>query len=437
MENNAKTLAIVGGGASGLAAAIAAAEQARDAGMPLNVVVYERDDRVGRSILATGNGRCNFSNLDLRWGEYRNAEFVRRVLERLDYRTEGDEEFGPEAGNRSVINFFESFGLEWRAEADGRLYPMANKASVVLDVLRAAAAHLGVSEVCEREVAAIDPPHGPGKRFTLRMRDGVLERADAVIVACGGRGLEKIDVAGLPKSELQPVLGPLRVADRDRAFTRELDNIRVRCDVLLFRDNGDELSLVASQKGELMFRKYGVSGICVFDLSRYAQPGDLLSISFLQTSDRERAHDYMQSRRSELAKRYGQGLSCGDMLRGLVLPRVAEALLKAEGLREDAACTRKVCNRLTDMLVDCTLEVAGIGDPDICQVRRGGLSVDNFDSATMESLDVPGLYAAGEALDVDGPCGGYNLHWAWSSGIIAGRSSVDFVQAAKPHVNGD
>ena len=159
MENSVKRLAIIGGGAAGLAAAIAAGDRARELGVPVEVVVYERDDRVGRSILATGNGRCNFSNLELEIGEYRNADFVKRVFE-----SAGDERF--------VCDFFDGLGLEWRAEPDGRLYPLANKASVVVDVLRAAVADLGVCEVCEREVVSIEPPREDGKPFTMRMKDG-------------------------------------------------------------------------------------------------------------------------------------------------------------------------------------------------------------------------------------------------------------------------
>ena len=433
-----KRLAIVGGGAAGLAAAIAAGEAARDAGALLQIVVYERDDRVGRSILATGNGRCNFSNARLQLGEYHNSDFVAQAftaLERLrPVRGCGEPVTSEVSGlprhvgvrdeaGRSVLEFLESCGLEWREEADGRRYPLANKASVVVDVLRAAARTLGVCEQCGVGVKAVEAPRKPGGCFTLRMADGVFERADAVIVACGGRALSALDVAGLRKKDLKPILGPLRVAADDIPFVRELDNIRVRCSVRLFRERGDDLVLLGSEKGELMFRKYGVSGICVFNLSRMARPGDQLSLNFLDIGDLQHARDYLRFRRDKLVARFGVSLTCADLLRGLVLPRVSEALLKSVGIDEGRTCDADTCDELADLLWSYPLEVAGIGDEDVCQVRRGGFSVDGFDSATMQSKEISGLYVVGEALDVDGPCGGYNLHWAWTSGLLAGASA--------------
>jgi len=419
MEKKAKTVAVIGGGASGLAAAIAAAEQARELGARIEVVIFEGDERVGRSILATGNGRCNFSNSRLVLNEYRNAEFVGAAYDCLN-----DANREEPAGQ--VIGCLESCGLEWREEPDGRRYPLANKASVVVDVLRAAAAQAGVREQCGKAVKAVEPPREPGKRFTLRMEDGVFERADAVIVACGGRALKELEVYGLRKDDLLPVLGPLRVVDGDIRFVRELDNIRVKCSVLLFRKNGGELVCRGSESGELMFRKYGVSGICVFNLSRIARPGDVLSINLLQIDDRSRAEDYLLARRAELVNRFSERLTCSDLLRGLVLPRVAEALLKRGGIREDDVCDEKTTRTLAALLTDCSLTVAGIGDADVCQVYRGGFPVEQFDPQTMQASGLSGLHATGEALDVDGPCGGYNLHWAWASGLLAGRSAAEY-----------
>ncbi len=417
-----KTVAIVGGGASGLVAAIAAAERARDLGVRAEVVIYEGDERVGRPILATGNGRCNFSNSQLEIGKYRNADFVRAAYDCL-----ADPECDEPA--RQVVNFLEGCGLEWREEPDGRRYPLANKASVVVDVLRTAAARLGVRAQCGKAVKAIEPPRGEGKRFTLRMEDGVFERADAVVVSCGGRALKSLDVAGLHRIAQQPVLGPLRVSSADIPFVRELDNIRVRCDVMLLRGKGDACACIASESGELMFRKYGVSGICVFDLSRIAEPGDILCVDLLRIGNPGRAESYLLARRAKLVERFGERLTNADMLRGLVLPRVYEALLKREGMKEEDVCDKADAKKLAELLTRLSLEVAGIGDADICQVQRGGFSVDQFDPTTLQAVGVPGLFVTGEALDVDGPCGGYNLHWAWASGLLAGRAATERVQS--------
>lgn len=417
MKQGAKRLAIIGGGAAGLTAAIAAGEHARSCGCPLDIVVFERDDRVGRSILATGNGRCNFSNHNIKFYRYHNYAFVGEAIGRIAVAPDDD----------MVHSFFANHGLAWREEPDGRQYPQANKASVVVDVLRASAAAAGARESCEREVVAVEPPRDPGKPFTLRMADGVFERADAVIVACGGKASASLSAAGLTHLPLQPVLGPLRCADEDIVLTRELDNIRVRCMVSLVRPHGDEDVYEAIEHGELMFRKYGVSGICVYDLSRLWQPGDSLHINFLPDFDpfeREEVEEFLQQRYAVLSSTFGGKLTYGGFLRGLLLPRVYEVLLKRKGKRPDEVCTKEGALDLACMLTMFPLDVTGIADPDQCQVRRGGFDVACFDPHTMAANGFAGLYACGEALDVDGPCGGYNLHWAWSSGIIAGRSAA-------------
>ena len=412
-----KTLAIIGGGAAGLAAAIAAGERARMLGRQLNIVVYESDERVGRSILATGNGRCNFSNARIDMREYYNATFAGDVFDALAAR------FGPDY----VHGFFASLGLVWREEADGRQYPLANKASVVVDVLRAAAAEYGVVEACESHVSTIEPPREEGKPFTLRLRDGKFERAEAVIVACGGRAITALEAHEVPRVPTRPVLGPLKVAPEDVPFVRELDNIRVKCAVTLARREGVMFTRLATEVGELMFRKYGVSGICVFNLSRFAEVGDVLRIDFLNVGGAEQAEALLNGRREQLTRHFGEGVTYEVLLRGLLLPRVSEAVLKSAGIDPATPFTPFDAAHLARLLCAFPLEVAGIADPDISQVRRGGFVVDAFDSASMQAHALPGFYAAGEALDVDGPCGGYNLHWAWSSGLLAGCSAADWL----------
>ena len=429
MDTYAKKLVIVGGGAAGLAAAIAAGESARKRAVSLDVDVFERDDRVGRTILATGNGRCNFSNAHPYIDDYYHSDFVERAFWGLKYafgRNATDRDHKIVRDNGGVVHaFFYKHGLMWREEDDGRQYPRTNKASTVVDVLRSSAARAGVKEVCEHAVSAIEPPREPGARFTLRMADSTLERADAVIVACGGRALSALDAAGVPVKRQVPVLGPLRCSDACIPIVRELDNIRVRCAVSLVRKRKQGEAVIADEEGELMFRKYGVSGICVFNLSRFAKPGDMLCINFLGRDRLCDARDYLFHRRKLLTPTYGGDITCSDMLRGLLLPRVADAVLKQAGLRPESAFTKAQVSDLAEALTSFKLEVAGIGDADNCQVRRGGLDVDAFDPGTMRAIGIPGLFAAGEALDVDGPCGGYNLHWAWSSGLLAGLSAVE------------
>ena len=469
------SIAIVGGGAAGLAAAIAAGRALRSSacGDACDVAVFEADERVGRLILATGNGRCNFSNAVIEPARYRNGSFVAEALAALEDRLPASEASSDVCGN-AVLRFFKGCGLAWREEAQGRLLPVTGKASTVLDVLRAAARVKGVREVCNARVAAIEVPREAGAHFTLRLTDGVFERAQAVVVAVGGRaglGLLPKEVSTTPFS---PVLGPLRTETRP---IRALDNIRVRCAVELRRPQGRHAvagdaeadvcesaqahasagRLVACEHGELLFRKYGVSGIAVYNLSRFAQSGDLLAIDLLDealpssvATGRDRAGTgeccagerranerhagvsradeavaFLRARRDALAAE-GLAGSCMDVLRGLMLPLVAEAVCARAGLKPGDAPTDCAMAALGGVATSFELAVEGMGDAKQCQVHRGGVDVAALDACSMGLRDLPGLFVAGEAADVDAPCGGYNLHWAWSSGLLAGLHAAAF-----------
>lgn len=420
-----KTIAIIGGGAAGLAASVAAARAARRAGAEdaLRVVVFEADERVGRSILATGNGRCNFTNAKIYADAYRNEEFV---LDALLHAERAAADHGLVTAftkmrsphNNAVQAFFASLGLMWREEAEGRMYPFANKASSVLDVLRGAMASLGVEERCGVAVRSVDSPRGAHARFTMRMEDGAFERADAVIVACGGKVARSLLPAAFAYDEPRAVLGPVAT---DTRLTRQLDNIRVRGEVRLLR-KGKE---VARESGEVLFRKYGLSGIAVFNLSRFAEPGDAIELDMLPGLRECDMESFAFKRYKTLASLAGGTLTCGDYLRGLMLAQVARVVLKSAGLDEDAPLAKRDAPAVVFAFKKLSFTVEGMTDPRQCQVHRGGFAVSGFDARTMQAREVPGLYLAGEALDVDAPCGGYNLHWAWTSGMLAGWSAAD------------
>lgn len=411
-----KKLMIIGGGAAGLAAAVAAAGALRarvgapgaDAG-GVEIVVCEADDRVGRSILATGNGRCNFSNAQVDAALYRNGAFVGAALAELRNALPGEAD--------PVHAFFADLGLMWREEGEGRLYPLANKATSVLEVLRAAMADASVREACDSQAVRIDVPAHPGDRFHVRFADGAVRHADAVIVATGGRTAATLIPEGFSMEDPRPVLGPVRT---DARLVKPLNNIRVRCEAALIGPDG---SRKASERGEVLFRDYGVSGIAVFNLSRFAEVGDTLVIDLLPDVDADRLEALLLDRRARLLRRGG---SCtgDDVLRGMLLPAVGRSVLKAAGVRAEEPLATRDVPKLTCTLKGLALEVHGIGEARQCQVHRGGLRVESFDPGTCEARALPGLHVVGEALDVDAPCGGYNLHWAWASGILAGRAAV-------------
>lgn len=436
MADEETTLAIIGGGAAGLTAAIAAAQYLQKNCPTARVCLYEKDDRIGRSILVTGNGRCNFSNSHIRAQRYYHADFVQEAFQAA-YALLPQKDY-----DDAVHSFFHDAGLVWRQEDDGRQYPLANKASVVLDVLRARLAELPVSIFCEQEVVALSAPNRRSRLFALHMKDGKIEHHQSVIVACGGRHAAPLRMDDLSYVNPKPVLGPLSVVSKDKHFTRELDNIRVRAAVSLWREHIESSAFsnkndkpgfkqIACEEGELMFRKYGLSGICIFNLSRFAKKGDIIRIDFLrdvqqdaQQDARQDAVTFLSTRYKDLAAQSLRALTYEDMLRGLVLPRIGEALLKKQGHTLQDEFDSDEIERLAQYLTCCEVEIAGIADSDLCQVQRGGLAVGAFDPQTLRARKIAGLYAAGEALDVDGPCGGYNLHWAWTSGLIAGSSAA-------------
>lgn len=449
-------LAILGGGAAGLAAACAAAATLRACGMTVgnvcaedeadcvDVVVYEADERVGRSILATGNGRCNFSNTHPKASLYRNESFVADTFASLSRQCaqQGKQgnawRFGKQNAHVSSDNpvwaFFENAGLMWREESEGRLYPLANKATSVLDVLRVCLAASGARECCNKVATRIDvtpradaptfvaePAHAH-KCFHIRFADGSVEHADTVIVTVGGRAIERL---GFPQDIVRvapcPVLGPLRT---DVHLTKQLNNIRVRCAVSLMRPGASgSVEQIAREEGEVLFRDYGVSGIAIFNLSRFAEPGDKLQIDFLPQVSADDMRPLLSGRRKRVLAAGGTATP-EDVLRGMVLPQVARVIVQAADLRDNQPLTKDDLALLAHTLKRFLLTVEGVGDARQCQVTRGGIATSEVCPSTLEMREIPRLYVAGEALDIDAPCGGYNLHWAWASGLVAGCSAA-------------
>ncbi len=403
-------IVIIGGGASGLIAAISAYEAARSCTHSLpKILILESTDKNGRSILRSGNGRCNFSNETITSDVYRNSSFVEQALLELEHAfPKGD---APNA----VVNFFERHGLVWRQESEGRLYPLSNKASTVLDILRNFIDEYDIEVRCESLVSEVDCEQSD--HFTLRLDDGEFIRARSVIICSGGTsnayGLDRI-LEFLP---LTPTLGSIALG---KGYTKPLDNIRVRAALSLVRAE----EVVAHERGEVMFRKYGISGIAAFNLSRFARPGDYISIDFFPKDIGCDPKDFLCARARELKAIYGRSITFVELLTGFMLSRITDQVLKYAGLKESSQVNDAALSQLAKVLKDFRLPYEGIGDASLCQVMRGGFAIDSFDPKTMEAKSKANLYIVGEALDVDGPCGGFNLHWAFASGMLAGRACV-------------
>ena len=395
---------VIGGGASGLAAAVSASSAAR-------VTVLEKEERPGKKILATGNGRCNLMN-DGELKYFHGEEFAKAVL--------GSD------GPRRLRAFFDGIGLNVmsRAEEDGRVYPATHQAASVLDALRAACARGGVRFIPSSPADSIETRGGA---FRVRA-GGQWHGADKVIVCCGspaGTGERKgsyglLTGLGHPMIPLVPALCPLEC---DMRSLGALKGLRLPAAVTLKADGEP----VAQAGGEVLFGDRGLSGIAVMQLSAdaAARPGAHVTLSLdlsplLDIAPRDHFH-FISGRDAFRSPGDAEALLAArlsllpreDLFTGL-LPRVLAGVVDRgrPGVKE-------LARRLTDF----TLTVTGVR-ADAAQVMRGGIDTALFDPRTMESRRVPGLYCAGEMLDVDGDCGGFNLMFAFLSGIAAGKNCV-------------
>jgi len=386
---------IIGGGAAGLSAAIAAARAGAD------VSILEAGTRVGRKILASGNGRCNLSNSSAGPEAYNHPEFVEHVL--AEYPCEG------------MRDFFGEMGLLTYADDEGRIYPVTNTAASVLEVLRLECGHQGIVERFGFEVASVAQA-ADSSGFEVTSSDGAAAFADAVVVATGG-GHSLLAALGHTEAPFASVLCPVRT---DPGPIRGLSGVRVRCAASILAEDGEPL---ATERGELLFREYGVSGIMVFDLSRHLEGGRELSIDFFPELEAGELRALLADRCAALGWR-----TAGTFFDGMLQSRVAAAVLRVAGIALESPVSDMHCERLVFLLKDFRVAIIGVGEAKQAQVTRGGVSVTEVDPRTMASLRASGLFVAGEVLDVDGRCGGFNLHWAWASGIVAGEQAARFAE---------
>lgn len=401
------TIAILGGGASGLAAALSAGEH-----LGSTILLLERQSRVGRKLLATGNGRCNLSNRHAAPVHYhgREPDFAVPALDRF--------------GVQDTLNWFSALGLVAHEEETGRIYPLSDSASSVVDVLRLAAEARGVQTVCGFTVSSAQKL---GNRFRILSDQGDAVECDRLIVACGGMAGSKLGGTkdgyailssfGHRRTALHPALVQLRT---ENTWTKSMKGVRTQAVIRLERDG----CALAQTQGEVQFAEYGITGPAVFDLSRSAAEageGCVVSLQLLPTLTESEILSYMTAKQETFPN-----LRAENLLTGCLHASVARTLLRRAGIAFDrflwSLCDDDM-NRLAALIRRFDLPLLGVMGFDAAQVTAGGMETAGFDPTTMESKLVSGLYACGEVLDIDGDCGGYNLQWAWSSGRLAGLSA--------------
>jgi hypothetical protein len=402
-------IVIIGGGAAGMAAAISA----RRFNENTEITILERMDRVGKKILATGNGCCNFSNVNTTVSNYhgKHPDFVKYALMEftVDY----------------TVSFFNSLGIVPNEKEDGKLYPYSDQASAVLDVLRREVVHCGVEVITGFDVKSVAKTKNG---FKITSKDGKTVNCTKLIMAAGGcaspalgsdgSGFELMKSLGHKVSSLQPALVQLKT---DTNSVKSLKGIKIQGSVSILQND----SVIATQSGEVLFTDYGISGPPVFQLSATVPFSNNLeaSIDLMPNHSPKDVFDILENRRYTLAH-----LTMEDYFVGLLNKRMGNLIARRAGIEKLSysvdSLTRKQLWAMANEIKDYRLKITGTNGFKNAQVTAGGVFTDQFDAHTMESKIVKNLYCCGEVLDIYGDCGGYNLQWAWSSGFLAGKSAV-------------
>lgn len=412
---------VIGGGASGLAAAITTARVGK------SVCVIERDVACGLKLLATGNGRCNLSNESIDVQRYNRPAFVESIM-------------GPQP-EQDLESFFSSLGIMTIRE-EGRLYPHSLRAESVRDALLNACERLGITQLCGANVIAaykasegwmlrINRPahvlkpkkHGDRKTELRSLRKALADtprtsdtlQARAVVIATGGDPTGIAEVFSLPLAPLRPVLCPVSASVvGDQTALKTLDGLRVRARLTLSRSHEE----LWREDGEVLFRAFGISGVAAFNLSRRINQGDTVLLDFFPDFSKDELLDTL-NRRVKVLGDFSPRNS--HWLDGMLAPQLSHVVCAA--FERCHPGSRDVIH-LVSILKHFKLSVEGTAEERSAQVTRGGISIECVsvpDLCVSNATGAP-LYVCGEALDIDADCGGFNLAWAWISGVRAASS---------------
>lgn len=406
-----KHVIVVGGGAAGMMAAISAAR------LGAIVTILERNSRVGKKILATGNGRCNFTNInaDITCYHGRNAKFIYSALAN----------FSPD----DTVRFFKKLGIQPKVEDMGKVFPMSGQASSILDVLLYELNALGVNIVCDAFVKDIKKKNN---EFIIELENRKVYRGDRVIITTGGKampasgsdgnGYALAVKLGHSLTDIFPALVQLML---EGSFFKSIAGVKLVGTAEIIHQNKP----VAKDRGDILFANYGVSGPPILQISRKA--GELLGAGkevYLKLNIMDMISP--EELREIINQRFKNSLDkpVDFSLVGFINKRLIPVLLMQAGInnvkRSVSALSAQEQERLINILTDWRFKIRGTKGWSSAQVTAGGIDTHDIDKNTMESKLIPGLFLAGEVVDIDGMCGGFNLQWAWSSGFIAGQNAA-------------
>ena len=400
-------IAVIGGGASGLMAAITAKKSGKE------VIILERKDRILKKVLITGNGRCNITNVNANISNYfgKNISSVENILNK----------FTPQ----NTMDFFNELGIVCNEENRGKVYPLSGQASSVVDALRFEAEKLGIKIETEFYVRKIEKD---GFKFRIYSEDRKKIEAGRVIIAAGGQsypelgsngsGFELAKELGHSVTKLSPSIVQLKT---EKNQVKGLQGIKTDVAVTAYGDN----KKICTYDGELLFTDYGISGNVVFNIS-FVMPlykNVEFEIDFMEKFDYNELYEMLKER-----KRILSHLTMENYFNGMINKKLGQFLSKVSGIEKlskpvkdlNDSDIRKLCTVLKKYRVKI-LETTGFKN---AQVTAGGVLLDEVNIETLESKIVKGLYFSGEVLDVYGECGGFNLQWAWASGHIAGENAA-------------
>lgn len=400
---------IIGGGASGLMAAIVAARGGA------KVTVLEHQSQVGKKILVTGNGRCNFTNTDQDLSHYHSENLFNMAvaLKQFTYQ--------------DTILFFKDLGI-FSKNRNGYLYPHSDAASAILDVLRMECEHLKVKISCQAEITSVEKcedifkVHTPG--WTYEAEKLILATGSKAAPATGSDGSGYTLAESFGHTVIEPYPALVQLLSKEKCLNA-LAGIRTDARVILFADDQP----VISNRGEVQLNAKNVSGIPIFQISAEAanamRQGKKchLILDFLPDFTEELLEQYLKQRIAT-----GGYKSAVNFLTGLFSKKLSEILCERCGYSKKLTAekfTQDDIIKLCKQIKNFKIQIYDTNGFEHAQCCGGGVSLNEIDPLTMESLKVSGLYFCGELLDVHGDCGGYNLQWAWTSGYLAGKSVND------------
>lgn len=393
---------IIGAGAAGIAAAISAARCANQ-----KIILIDRMPRIGKKLLVTGNGRCNLSNLNISPKNYYGSVNPEKIL----------------AAYPDIRPFFEELGLYTVSDDAGRIYPLSFSAASVLDALRFALEKYGVEVITDcpcvdlkkqEEYFLADTALGPISAKCVILTAG---GCASPVHGSNGSGFKLAESLGIKLSPPRPALCPLKAEG-----TAPLDGIRAKCAVSLIQ-NGEFTKI---ERGELQFTKTALSGICIFDLSSVYQGGEaFVKIDFLPDFDRNSTKKMLKNAVNSRGNK-----TAADCFSGIFYKKLSQYLLKSAKISHSKSAseiTEAELNSLLETVKSHKIKITGAADFSSAQVCGGGIKASEITENFMSNR-VKGLFFAGEILDIWGECGGYNLHFAFASGLSAGRSAHKYIE---------